>query len=44
VSDDGLVVRILAKFVADSVEEIDSGPMEAVRSVGGDWWKALSRR
>lgn len=34
-------VGFLAKLVADSVEEIDSGPMEAVRSVGGGWWKTL---
>lgn len=34
-------IGFLAKLVADSVEEIDPGPMEAVRSVGGDWWKTL---
>jgi phosphonate transport system permease protein len=34
-------VGFLAKLVADSVEEIDPGPMEAVRSVGGGWWKVL---
>ena len=25
----------------DAVEEIDPGPLEAVRSVGGGWWKTL---
>ncbi|SEH53435.1 phosphonate transport system permease protein [Mycolicibacterium rutilum] len=35
-------VGFLAKLVADAVEEIDSGPMEAVRSVGGGWWKTLA--
>lgn len=35
-------IGFLAKLVADSVEEIDSGPMEAVRSVGGGWWKTLT--
>jgi phosphonate transport system permease protein len=34
-------IGFLAKLVADSVEEIDPGPMEAVRSVGGGWWKTL---
>lgn len=34
-------IGFLAKLVADSVEEIDPGPMEAVRSVGGGWWKVL---
>ncbi|OBB73248.1 phosphonate ABC transporter, permease protein PhnE [Mycolicibacterium monacense] len=34
-------VGFLAKLVADAVEEIDPGPMEAVRSVGGGWWKTL---
>ncbi|MGK2883071.1 MAG: phosphonate ABC transporter, permease protein PhnE [Mycobacterium sp.] len=34
-------IGFLAKLVADAVEEIDPGPMEAVRSVGGDWWKTL---
>ncbi|MDF2824147.1 MAG: phosphate starvation-inducible protein PhoH, partial [Mycobacterium sp.] len=35
-------IGFLAKLVADSVEEIDPGPMEAVRSVGGGWWKTLT--
>lgn len=35
-------VGFLAKLVADAVEEIDPGPMEAVRSVGGGWWKTLT--
>ena len=34
-------IGFLAKLVADSIEEIDPGPMEAVRSVGGGWWKTL---
>ncbi|BBX32164.1 transporter [Mycolicibacterium mageritense DSM 44476 = CIP 104973] len=34
-------VGFLAKLVADAVEEIDPGPMEAVRSVGGGWWNTL---
>ena len=34
-------IGFLAKLVADSVEEIDPGPMEAVRSVGGGWWATL---
>lgn len=34
-------IGFLAKLVADAVEEIDPGPMEAVRSVGGGWWKTL---
>lgn len=34
-------IGFLAKLVADSVEEIDPGPLEAVRSVGGGWWKTL---
>ena len=34
-------IGFLAKLVADAVEEIDPGPMEAVRSVGGGWWKVL---
>lgn len=34
-------VGFLAKLVADAVEEIDTGPIEAVRSVGGGWWKTL---
>lgn len=34
-------VGFLGKLVADSIEEIPSGPLEAVRSVGGSWWDAL---
>lgn len=34
-------IGFLAKLLADSIEEIDPGPMEAVRSVGGGWWKTL---
>lgn len=34
-------IGFLAKLVADAVEEIDPGPIEAVRSVGGGWWKSL---
>lgn len=34
-------IGFLAKLVADAVEEIDPGPVEAVRSVGGGWWKTL---
>lgn len=34
-------VGFLGKLVADAVEEIDPGPVEAVRAVGGGWWKTL---
>ena len=34
-------IGFLAKLVADGVEEIDPGPMEAVHAVGGGWWKTL---
>lgn len=34
-------IGFLAKLVADSVEEIDPGPLEAARSVGCGWWKTL---
>ncbi|MFB8004137.1 phosphonate ABC transporter, permease protein PhnE [Nocardia sp. NPDC056000] len=34
-------IGFLAKLVADAIEEIDPGPLEAVRSVGGGWWKTL---
>ncbi|MGX1811858.1 phosphonate ABC transporter, permease protein PhnE [Nocardia sp. NPDC055321] len=34
-------IGFLAKLVADAVEEIDPGPLEAIRSVGGGWWKTL---
>ncbi|WP_126981203.1 PhnE/PtxC family ABC transporter permease, partial [Saezia sanguinis] len=34
-------IGFLGKLVADAVEEIDRGPAEAVRAVGGGWWKTL---
>lgn len=34
-------IGFLSKLVADAVEEIDPGPVEAVRAVGGGWWKTL---
>lgn len=34
-------IGFLGKLVADAVEEIPAGPAEAVRSVGGGWWKVL---
>ncbi|WP_156618327.1 phosphonate ABC transporter, permease protein PhnE [Mycobacterium sp. 852013-51886_SCH5428379] len=34
-------VGFLGKLVADAIEEIDPGPLEAVRSVGGGWWHSL---
>ncbi|TCJ94944.1 phosphonate ABC transporter, permease protein PhnE [Nocardia alba] len=34
-------VGFLAKLVADAIEEIEPGPMEAVRSIGGGWWQTL---
>ncbi|WP_248760375.1 phosphonate ABC transporter, permease protein PhnE [Pseudarthrobacter sp. SSS035] len=34
-------IGFLGKLVADSIEEIPSGPIEAVRSVGGGWWDQL---
>ncbi len=34
-------IGFLGKLVADAVEEIDPGPLEAVHSVGGGWWKTL---
>ncbi|WP_129667342.1 phosphonate ABC transporter, permease protein PhnE, partial [Phytoactinopolyspora endophytica] len=34
-------IGFLGKLVADAAEEIDPGPREAVRSVGGGWWKEL---
>lgn len=34
-------VGFLGKLVADSIEELPSGPLEAVRSVGGNWWDQL---
>ncbi|WP_052852632.1 phosphonate ABC transporter, permease protein PhnE [Streptomyces avicenniae] len=35
-------VGFLGKLVADAAEEIDPGPLEAVRAVGGGWWQRLS--
>lgn len=34
-------VGFLGKLVADAVEEIDPGPVEAARAVGCGWWKTL---
>ncbi|AFU02968.1 phosphonate ABC transporter, permease protein PhnE [Nocardia brasiliensis] len=34
-------IGFLAKLVADAIEEIAPGPLEAVRAVGGGWWKTL---
>ncbi|MFC9839908.1 phosphonate ABC transporter, permease protein PhnE [Rhodococcus sp. NPDC127530] len=34
-------IGFLAKLVADAVEEIDPGPLDAVTSVGGGWWNRL---
>jgi phosphonate transport system permease protein len=34
-------IGFLGKLVADAIEEVKPGPMEAVRSVGGGWWKTL---
>lgn len=34
-------VGFLGKLVADAVEEIDPGPLEAVASVGGGWWNKI---
>lgn len=34
-------IGFLGKLVADAVEEIDTGPLEAVQAVGGGWWKTL---
>ncbi|MGW5386093.1 phosphonate ABC transporter, permease protein PhnE [Nocardia sp. NPDC003963] len=34
-------IGFLGKLVADAVEEIDPGPLDAVRAVGGGWWKTL---
>lgn len=34
-------VGFLGKLVADAVEEVDAGPLDAVRAVGGGWWKTL---
>ncbi|MFB7859433.1 phosphonate ABC transporter, permease protein PhnE [Rhodococcus qingshengii] len=34
-------VGFLGKLVADAVEEIDPGPLEAMASVGGGWWNKI---
>ena len=34
-------IGFLGKLVADSIEEIPAGPLEAVRAVGGGWWDQL---
>jgi phosphonate transport system permease protein len=34
-------IGFLGKLVADAAEEIDPGPVEAVRAVGGGWWQTL---
>ena len=34
-------IGFLGKLVADSIEEIPPGPIEAVRSLGGGWWDQL---
>lgn len=34
-------IGFLGKLVADAIEEIDDGPVEAVRAVGAGWWKTL---
>ncbi|MFJ2469687.1 phosphonate ABC transporter, permease protein PhnE [Glutamicibacter sp. NPDC087583] len=34
-------IGFLGKLVADSIEEISAGPLEAVRAVGGGWWDQL---
>ncbi|WP_092808124.1 phosphonate ABC transporter, permease protein PhnE [Rhodococcus globerulus] len=34
-------VGFLGKLVADAVEEIDPGPLDAVASVGGGWWNRI---
>lgn len=34
-------IGFLAKLVADALEEIDEGPVDAARSVGCGWWKTL---
>ncbi|TDE16001.1 phosphonate ABC transporter, permease protein PhnE [Jiangella asiatica] len=34
-------IGFLGKLVADAAEEIDLGPVEAVRAVGGGWWQVL---
>ncbi|MGJ3192328.1 phosphonate ABC transporter, permease protein PhnE [Paenarthrobacter sp. FR1] len=37
----GGTIGFLGKLVADSVEEIPGGPLEAVRAAGGGWWDVL---
>lgn len=34
-------IGFLGKLVADAADEIDLGPVEAVRAVGGGWWQVL---
>jgi phosphonate transport system permease protein len=34
-------IGFLGKLVADAAEEIDLGPVDAVRAVGGGWWQVL---
>lgn len=34
-------IGFLGKLVSDAAEEIDTGPVEAVRAVGGGWWQVL---
>lgn len=34
-------IDFLGKLVAQSIEEICSGPLEAVRAVGVGWWDSL---
>lgn len=34
-------VGFLGKLVADAVEEVDSGPLDAVTAVGGGWWNKV---
>ncbi|WP_328813474.1 phosphonate ABC transporter, permease protein PhnE [Rhodococcus sp. NBC_00297] len=34
-------IGFLGKLVADAVEEIDPGPLEAISSVGGGWWNRV---
>ncbi|GAA4204142.1 phosphonate ABC transporter, permease protein PhnE [Streptosporangium oxazolinicum] len=34
-------IGFLGKLVADAAEEIDPGPAEAIRAVGGGWWQRL---
>lgn len=34
-------IGFLGKLVADAAEEIDPGPVDAIRAVGGGWWQRL---